>query len=313
MIEVENLSKNYGPHLGIDRLTFSVEKGEVIGFLGPNGAGKTTTMRILTCFFPATSGKAVVAGFDCFEDSFEVRRRIGYLPENVPLYGDMVVGDYLAFVAGAKGVEHKAVKQAVTRTMGDCGLEAVAGRMIGKLSKGYRQRVGLAQALVNDPEILILDEPTNGLDPKQIKEIRKLIGRLAEQRTIILSTHILPEVSAVCERVIIINEGKLVAIDKPENLTANPGKTSRLFLRIAGDNEEITKALAAIEGLKAVRQVSANGDDCGFIAELAEGKQAEQSILPVILANNWKLNEMRSAENSLEDIFIQLVTKDEDT
>ncbi len=313
MIEVENLTKSYGPHLGIDRLTFSAEKGETVGFLGPNGAGKTTTMRILTCFFPATSGKAVVAGYDCFEESFEVRKRIGYLPENVPLYGDMIVNDYLTFVAGAKGVDRKAVKQAVTRTMGDCGLEAVAGRAISKLSKGYKQRVGLAQALVNDPEILILDEPTNGLDPRQIKEIRKLISRLAEQRTIILSTHILSEVSMMCERVIIINKGKLVAIDKPENLTANSRKSSKLFLRIAGDNEKITKALAKIKGLKSVESVSASGDDNGFTVELAEGMQGEQSILPVIIANNWKLNEMRSVETSLEDVFIQLVTEEDGT
>ncbi len=312
MIEVEDLTKSYGPNLGIEHLTFSVEKGETIGFLGPNGAGKTTTMRILTCFFPATSGKAVVAGYDCFEDSFEVRKRIGYLPENVPLYGDMVVSDYLTFVAGAKGVETKAVKQAVARTMDDCGLEAVSGRMIRKLSKGYRQRVGLAQALVNDPEILILDEPTNGLDPKQIKEIRKLVDRLAEQRTIILSTHILPEVSAMCERVIIINEGKLVAVDKPENLTANRGKTSRLFLRIAGDGQKITRELAKADGLKAVEQISTDDNGHGFVVELAKGKKSEQSILPIILTNNWTLNEMRPAENSLEDIFIQLVTKDDD-
>ena len=215
MIEVEDLTKSYGSHLGIEGITFSANKGETIGFLGPNGAGKTTTMRILTCFFPATSGKAVVAGYDCFEDSFEVRKRIGYLPESVPLYGDMMVDDYLAFVAGIKGVESKAVKRTVTRTMGDCGLETVAGRPIRELSKGYRQRVGLAQALVNDPEILILDEPTNGLDPKQIKEIRRLIKELAEQRTIILSTHILPEVSMMCERVVIINKGKLVAVGIP--------------------------------------------------------------------------------------------------
>ena len=313
MIEVENLTKNYGPHIGIDGLTFSAEKGETIGFLGPNGAGKTTTMRILTCFFPATSGKAVVAGYDCFEDSFEVRKRIGYLPENVPLYGDMIVSDYLTFVAGAKGVERKRVKQAVTRTMGDCGLETVAGRAISKLSKGYRQRVGLAQALVNDPEILILDEPTNGLDPRQIKEIRKLISRLAEQRTIILSTHILPEVSMMCERVIIINKGKLVAIDRPENLTANLGNSSKIFLRIAGDNEKIAKALAKIEGLTSVEPVSANGEGNGYIVELVQGRQGEQSILPVIVANNWKLNEMRSVETSLEDVFIQLVREEDGT
>ncbi|MCP4326934.1 MAG: ATP-binding cassette domain-containing protein [Alphaproteobacteria bacterium] len=311
MIEVENLTKSYGSHLGIDGLTFSARKGEAMGFLGPNGAGKTTTMRILTCFFPATSGTAVVAGYDCFEDSFEVRKRVGYLPESVPLYKDMIVNDYLAFVAGVKGVESKAVKQAVTRTMGDCGLDAVAGRPISELSKGYRQRVGLAQALVNDPEILILDEPTNGLDPKQIKEFRKLISELAEQRTIVLSTHILPEVSAVCERVVIINKGKLVAVDRPENLTANLRDSLRLFLRITGDEEQIAKALGEVKGVEKVAPVPAANGSNGFIVELAEGVDGEQSILPIVLSNNWKLNEMRSVETSLEDVFIQLVTKDD--
>jgi len=311
MIEVENLTKNYGSHRGIDDITFSARKGETIGFLGPNGAGKTTTMRILTCFFPATSGKAVVAGYDCFEDSFEVRKRVGYLPENVPLYKDMTIDDYLAFVAGIKGVESKAVKKTVARTMGDCGLESVAGRLIGELSKGYRQRVGLAQALVNDPEILILDEPTNGLDPKQIKEIRKLITELAGQRTIILSTHILPEVSMVCDRVVIINKGKLVAVDTPDNLTAGQRDLSRLFLQITGDREQIAKALGAVEGVKKVEQAPVANGGNGFIIELAKGADGEQSILPMIVSNNWKLNEMRSVETSLEDVFIQLVTKED--
>ncbi len=311
MIEVENLTKNYGSHLGIDGITFSAQKGETIGLLGPNGAGKTTTMRILTCFFPATSGKAVVAGYDCFEDSFEVRKRIGYLPESVPLYGDMIVDDYLAFVAGVKGVESKAVKQTVVRTMGDCGLDAVAGRPISQLSKGYRQRVGLAQALVNDPEILILDEPTNGLDPKQIKEIRKLMVELAEQRTIVLSTHILPEVSMVCERVIIINKGKLVAVDRPENLIANLRDSSRLFLRVTGDPEQVAKALGDITGVKKVDRTSAANGSNGFFVELAEGADCEQSILPIIVRNNWQLNEMRAVEASLEDVFIQLATEED--
>ncbi|MDP6692236.1 MAG: ATP-binding cassette domain-containing protein [Alphaproteobacteria bacterium] len=312
MIEVEDLTKSYGSHLGIEGLTFSAKKGETIGFLGPNGAGKTTTMRILTCYFPATSGKATVAGFDCFEDSFEVRKRIGYLPENVPLYGDMIVDDYLAFVAGIKGVDGRAVKQTVVRTMGDCGLDAVAGRPIGELSKGYRQRVGLAQALVNDPEILILDEPTNGLDPRQIKEIRKLIGDLAERRTIVLCSHILPEVSMVCERVIIINKGKLVAVDTPENLIANLRDASRLFLRIGGEGDRIAEALRAIQGIGKVEPAPGGGDgDNGFVVELKKGADGEQSILPVIVANNWKLNEMRTMETSLEDVFIQLVTEED--
>lgn len=311
MIEVTDLTKSYGSHLGIDGITFSAQKGETIGFLGPNGAGKTTTMRILTCFFPATSGKAVVAGYDCFEDSFEVRKRVGYLPENVPLYRDMIVDDYLAFVAGVKGVESKEVKRTVTRTMGDCGLDAVAGRLISELSKGYRQRVGLAQALVNDPEILILDEPTNGLDPKQIKDIRKLIKELSEQRTIILSTHILPEVSMVCDRVVIINNGKLVAVDTPENLIANQHDSLRLFLRITGDGKQIAKALGEIKGVKKVAPAPAANGGGGFFVELAKGADGEQSILPIIVSNNWKLNEMRAVETSLEDVFIQLVTKED--
>jgi ABC-2 type transport system ATP-binding protein len=315
MIEVEDLTKTYGSHVGIEGLTFSAEKGETIGFLGPNGAGKTTTMRILTCYFPATSGRATVAGYDCFEDSFEVRKRIGYLPENVPLYGDMIVDDYLSFVAGIKGVESRAVKQAVVRTMGDCGLEAVTGRPISELSKGYRQRVGLAQALVNDPEILILDEPTNGLDPRQIKEIRKLIGDLASRRTIILCSHILPEVSMICERVVIINKGKLVAVDTPDNLTANLRDSSRLFLRIGGDGAQIAKALGTIQGIGKVEPAASRGDggDGGnsFVVELEKGADGEQSILPVILANNWKLHEMRAMETSLEDVFIELVTEED--
>lgn len=311
MIEVENLTKSYGAHRGIEDITFSAQKGETIGFLGPNGAGKTTTMRILTCFFPATSGKAIVAGYDCFEDSFEVRKRIGYLPESVPLYGDMVVDDYLAFAAGIKGVESKAVRNTVVRVIGDCGLETVAGRLIGELSKGYRQRVGLAQALVNDPEILILDEPTNGLDPQKIKEIRKLIGELAEQRTIILSTHILPEVSMMCERVVIINKGKLVAVDRLENLTANLRDSSRVFIRISGDFKQIAKALGAVEGFVKVEPAPSAEDGNGFIVELEKGADSEQSILPIIVANKWKLHEMRAVETSLEDAFIQLVTEEE--
>ncbi len=312
MIEVEDLTKDYGSHRGIDGLTFSAEKGEVMGFLGPNGAGKTTTMRILTCFFPATSGKAIVAGYDCFEDSFEVRKRIGYLPENVPLYKDMVVEEYLSFVAGIKGIEAKKIRNKIIHTMGDCGLEAVSGRLIGELSKGYRQRVGLAQALVNDPEILILDEPTNGLDPSQIKEIRKLITQLANQRTVILSSHILPEVSMVCRKIVIINNGKLVAMDTPENLTSHVKETSKMFLQISGNPHEIVRALDKIKGINNVErdQSVATNDSNGFIVSLTKGTNVAQSIPPVIISNNWNLIEMRSLDANLEDVFIQLVTNE---
>lgn len=313
MIEVENLTKDYGSHRGIDGLTFTAGKGEVMGFLGPNGAGKTTTMRILTCFFPATSGKAVVAGYDCFEDSFEVRKRIGYLPENVPLYKDMVVKEYLTFVAGIKGIEVKEVTQRVAHTMGDCGLEGVSGRLIGELSKGYRQRVGLAQALVNNPKILILDEPTNGLDPSQIKEIRKLITDISSQRTVILSTHILPEVSMMCKNVVIINEGKLVATGTPDELTSRLKETSRMFLQISGDPQKVAKVLAEIEGVNRVERdptADANGSSA-FIVDLAKGPKVGQSIPPAIISNNWDLTEMRAMDATLEDVFIQLITKED--
>ena len=312
MIEVEDLTKRYGSHLAIDGITFTVEKGQVLGFLGPNGAGKTTTMRILTCYFPPTSGKARVAGFDCFEDSLEVRKRIGYLPENVPLYKDMKVEEYLSFVAKIKGVETRQVKKMVGRVMDDCGIAGVSGRVIGELSKGYRQRVGLSQALVNDPEILILDEPTNGLDPNQIRDIRKLIKALSGERTVILCTHILPEVSMVCGRVIIINEGKVVAIDTPENLAQQLQKSSTVFVRIAGPADEVAVAIQAIEGVKSVERTRSSGDDAhAYIVEFDEGSNVTRTIPPAIVARNWDLLEIRSVEASLEDIFIQLVTKEE--
>src|SRR3989338_853397 len=242
MIEVENLTKEYGEFRAVDNISFSVEKGEILGFLGPNGAGKTTVMRILTCFFPPTKGRAIVAGFNCFEDSLNVRKRIGYLPERVPLYEDMKVSDYLRFVAAIKGTPAKEVKRQVEKVMDDCSLSDVSNKLIKAVSRGYRQRVGIAQALVNDPEVLILDEPTVGLDPKQIKEIRKLIKDLAGRHTVILSTHILPEVSILCGRVIIINKGKVVAVDRPENLAAEGSR--RMFLRINGNAPAIEQALS---------------------------------------------------------------------
>ncbi|NIR14287.1 MAG: ATP-binding cassette domain-containing protein [Desulfobacterales bacterium] len=313
MIEVENVTKVYGQHRAIDGITFSMEEGEVLGFLGPNGAGKTTLMRILTCFFPATQGRAVVAGFDCFADSLEVRRRIGYLPERVQLYEDMKVRDYLSFVAGIKGVPRRDIRGRVARTMGDCGVDGVSNRVIGNLSRGYRQRVGLAQALINDPEVLILDEPTVGLDPKQIKEIRKLIKDLAGKRTVILSTHILPEVSMVCGRVIIINKGKLVAIDTPENLTSRIQSSSKMLLRISGASPvEIEQQLGKVSGVKSVTiDESILKGPCGFIVEVGEERDVRRNLHPAIVNEGWELAEMRSLEMSLEDVFIKLVTREE--
>ncbi len=309
MIEVEHLTKDYGPHRAIDDISFTVEQGEILGFLGPNGAGKTTMMRILTCFFPPTMGRALVAGYDCFEDSLNVRKRIGYLPERVPLYEDMNVCDYLAFSAGIKGVPAKEIRRKVAQVTGDFGLDQYSNRAISALSRGYRQRVGLAQAVVNDPDILILDEPTVGLDPKQIKEIRKIIKELAGKCTVILSTHILPEVSLLCGRVIIINQGKLVAVDRPENLVS--AKLTKMFLRINGNPNEIEQELGRLNGVKDVgRRPAATKDSAGFIVEFDEEERLRKSLHSLIAQKRWELMEMRPMETSLEDIFIKLVTKE---
>lgn len=311
MIQVENLTKNYGSYQALKGISFTVKKGEILGFLGPNGAGKTTTMRILTGFFPATSGKAVVAGFDVFEEPMEVRRRIGYLPESVPLYRDMVVADYLRFTAGIKGVKKYDIDGVVKKVMDDCALHDVSHKFIGELSKGYRQRVGLAQSLVNDPDVLILDEPTIGLDPKQIIEIRKLIKGLAGRRTIILSTHILPEVSMTCQRVIIINKGEVVAVDTPQNLTSRIQGGNKLILKIDGDSKSVLDELNGIKGVVRVGKKEALTSTLNeYLVEMEDGVDVRKEFAPRIVKNNWGLFEMRPFEMSLEDIFIKLVTKE---
>ncbi len=314
MIEVQDLTKTFGQHTAVEGITFGAEKGEILGFLGPNGAGKTTTMRMLTCFFPPTSGKAIVAGHDCFEESLEVRKRIGYLPESVPIYRDMSVRGYLSFVAGVKGMEHKEIKKGVVRAMGDCGIDDVADRLISEISKGYRQRVGLAQALVNDPEVLILDEPTVGLDPKQIRGIRQLIRDLAGKRTVILSTHILPEVSMICGRVVIVNKGKLVAVDTPANLTTRLRSSNHMGLWVVGPPDAVMQALRKVSGVRKVERRDpdpAFPDAHGFTVMLDEGADARRTLPPVIIGNNWDLMELRSLEMSLEEVFIKLVTTEE--
>jgi len=234
MIEAEGLTKYYGPLPAIRDVTFTVERGEVVGFLGPNGAGKSTTIRILTCYMPPTTGVARIDGLDCFARSLEVRERVGYLPESVPLYVELTVKGFLRFAAGAKGVEGKKLEREVGRVIAICGLENAANRIIGHLSKGFRQRVGLAQALLNNPSVLVLDEPTIGLDPAHIIEIRRLIEELREEHTILLSSHILPEVAQICQRVLIINKGQIVATDTPANLTRQLQKSAQIQLRIAG-------------------------------------------------------------------------------
>lgn len=310
MIRVEKLTKSYGNYQALKEITFSVEKGEILGFLGPNGAGKTTTMRILTCFFPATDGKATVAGFDVFEEPQEVKKRIGYMPESVPLYRDMTVSTYLSFVAGIKGVQTRDIRKKVEVVMGDCGLTHMSNKLINELSKGYRQRVGLAQALVNEPEVLILDEPTAGLDPKQIIEIRKLIKELAGKRTVILSTHILPEVSMTCQRVVIINEGRVVAVDTPQNLTSKIQGAGRILVKVDGPWQEIIKGL---QGIKGVNRVDRKDDGNGvseFVIDTAKGLDLRKEIAPVTVKNGWELLELRPVEMSLEEIFVKLVTKE---
>lgn len=310
MIQVENLTKHYGPIPAIENISFTVEKGEVLGFLGPNAAGKTTTMRILTCFFPATSGSARVAGFDVFKNSIDVRRRIGYLPENVPLYTDMSVTKYLSFAAEIKGVPFRERKKSVEKVIDYCGIGQFSGRLIGKLSKGYRQRVGLAQAILNDPEVLILDEPTVGLDPKQIIDIRNLIKEMAGKRTVILSTHILPEVSMTCQRVIIINQGRVVTIDTPQNLNKKLQKSTEIKLTVEGPSDEIAKSLQAVNGVLSVTKKDTRNNQNSFLVKSDKDIDVRKDISKTVVTNSWGLLEMRSVDMSLEDIFIKLVTEE---
>jgi len=313
LIEVKGLTKYYGPKMAISQVTFRVEKGEILGLLGPNAAGKTTTIRILTCYMPATEGSARVAGFDVFEDSLEVRRRIGYLPENPPLYNDMTVTQYLDFVSKIKGVDGYDRKKKVQEITDLCHIEDVRDTLIGKLSKGYKQRVGLAQALVHDPEIIILDEPTIGLDPKQIIEVRELVKNLGGKHTVILSSHILPEVSQVCQRVVIINEGLVVAEDTPENLTSQLKGAERLFLDVEGPAQEVAQK---IENLAGITQVTLEGSTrqgrSGFLVESELNRDVRKELAATIIRGGWGLLEMRPVGMSLEEIFLHLTTKEEE-
>lgn len=313
MIEVENLCKFYGSVAAIRDVSFHVEKGEILGFLGPNGAGKTTTMRILTGYFPATSGTARVAGFDVFNQLDEVRKRIGYLPENVPLYTDMSVDSYLDFAAQIKGISGKDRKQAVNKVVSDCGLETMRHRLIKKLSKGYRQRVGLAQALVNDPEVLILDEPTVGLDPKQIKEIRSLVKDLSGRRTVILSTHILPEVSMTCNRVVIIHQGRIIAADTLANLTQQNATNTEILATVRGDVDRVENIVRAIPGVRNVARDTdkSNGrSDQGQVLRVGLPTEPDLrgKVARAITDSGAELIDLRSREITLEDVFIRSIS-----
>lgn len=312
MIEVKNLTRYYGQKPAIQNVTFNVEKGEVLGFLGPNAAGKTTTMRILTCYMPATSGTAKVAGFDVFDQSMEVRRRIGYLPETPPLYPEMTVESYLKFVGKIKGVDSRDLKKRVDKVMDLVNIDNVRKTIVGKLSKGYRQRVGLAQALVHDPEVLILDEPTVGLDPKQIIDVRKLIKSLGGDRTIILSTHILPEVSQTCTRVVIINEGQVVAEDTPENLTRRLQGNEKIYVEVEGPVEAIEKELQSLEIVSSVAREKQTNGKVSFIVESIPNRDIRKDIAKTIVQKGWGLFEMRPVGMSLEEVFLRLTTKEEE-
>jgi ABC-2 type transport system ATP-binding protein len=310
VIEVQHLTKRYGPFTAVDDVSFKVERGEILGFLGPNGAGKTTTMRILTGYMPPTDGKAVVAGYDVLEQPIEAKRRTGYLPETPPLYVDMTVRDYLAFCARIKGVPRADRKARVATVMEKTRIADMATRHCGKLSKGYRQRVGLAQALLHNPDVLILDEPTAGLDPKQIIETRKLIKELAGDHTIILSTHILPEVSQTCQRVVIINKGHVVAVDTPDNLTSRLRGSETLFVQVDAMGADAAAALTAVPGVRRVAPADVRGDAVAFEVDSESGRDVRRDLAAAVVNRGWGLLELRPMRMSLEEIFLHLTTED---
>lgn len=316
MIKVEGLTKRYARTVAVDNISFEVEKGQIVGFLGPNGAGKTTTMRVLTCFLPPTSGKATVAGFDVLENPMEVKKRIGYLPETPPLYPEMEVIEYLKFVGKLKGISSRDIAGRVDEVMRRCAVADVSHKLIGKLSKGYRQRVGLAQAIIHNPDVLILDEPTSGLDPKQIIETRELINSLAGEHTIILSTHILSEVEHSCERVIIISQGKLVAIDSVANLTnrLRGSEAVALELQTSGGRPnptEVQQRLETVSGVSRVMMKESRDERLIFEIESLQGRQIRADLARTVVNSGWNLNELRSVGLSLEDIFLQLTAAEQ--
>ncbi|MEO6053191.1 MAG: ATP-binding cassette domain-containing protein [Chthoniobacterales bacterium] len=306
MIQVENLTKTYAGVPALRGISFEVAKGEIVGFLGPNGAGKSTTMRILSGFLPATSGVARVAGYDVFKDSFKARERIGYMPENVPLYPDMRVTEYLNYRAGLKGVRPRRVKERVEDVKELCNLKEVDRKLIGALSKGYRQRVGLADALLHEPDLLILDEPTIGLDPNQIRQVRELIKNLGRHHTILLSTHILSEVEMTCSRVVIINNGKIEASDTPRNLRANLGGNGQIRLDVRlKDAEPARKALAAIEGVSEVISET-EGEWTRFRLNPALDADPRERIFELVKKENWSIRELSRTRATLEDVFAEI-------
>src|SRR5262245_28528863 len=303
MIEVENLTKRYGRTTAVDHVSFRVQKGEILGFLGPNGAGKTTTMRVLTCYLPPTEGSARVAGYDVFEQPLEVKRRVGYLPETPPLYPDMDVVEYLDFCAKIKGVPKAARRARVDDAIGKTRLGEVRHKQTGRLSKGFRQRVGLAQAILHNPDVLILDEPTAGLDPKQIIETRELIKGLGGEHTVVLSTHILPEVSMTCGRVVIINGGRVVAEDTPENLTQRLKGGASLKLEVRGDSEAVLRVIGAVPGVLSARARAGAGEVQEVEVDVEPGSDVRADLARAVVQAGLGLLELQRMGMSLEEIF----------
>lgn len=313
MIEIQNLTKRYGQITAVNNISFTVNKGEILGFLGPNGAGKSTTMNIITGYIPSTEGTVKVDGYDILESPREVKKRIGFLPEQPPVYMDMTVIDYLNFVADLKKVDKKQKRSQISDIMELVKIGDHRNRLIKNLSKGYKQRVGLAQALVGSPEVLILDEPTVGLDPKQIIEIRKLIKALGKEHTIILSSHILPEVSAVCERIVIINKGEIAAIDTPENLSKGLGSASKLTATISGPRSSVENAIREIYGVKYVEATSSrDSDTTTYVIESDKDVDIRKPLFFAMARLGYPIIELKSLSMSLEDIFLQIVTEEKE-
>jgi ABC-2 type transport system ATP-binding protein len=311
MIQVQSLSKRFGPTVAVENVSFEVKRREVVGFLGPNGAGKTTTMRMLTCYLPPDGGMAKIADFDIATQSIEVRKRIGYLPESAPLYTEMGVVDYLDFIAEVRGLSAGQRRQRVQAMIDVCGLGDVIKKDIGELSEGYKQRVGLAQTLIHDPDVLILDEPTSGLDPNQIIQIRELIRDIGREKTVILSTHILPEVTATCSRVIIIHNGKIAADGTPAELAGRLQGGDRLFVTVRGPQPEVEGRMAALTGVKGLRAIETLGEGrVRYEVRVGDGGDPAERIFQMAADQRWPLSEIRPDASSLEDVFIQLTQSD---
>ena len=312
MIKAANLTKRFGRTKAIDDLSFEVKRGEIVGLLGPNGAGKTTIMRILSCFMPATGGTVAVAGFDVFRDSLEIRRRIGYLSENVSLYRDMRVSEYLHYRGRLKGLSRERLRARLEEVISRCGLAEVKRNIIGRLSKGYTQRVGLADSLLHEPELLILDEPTIGLDPGQVRHIRDLIKSLARRHTVLLSSHVLPEVEMTCQRVLIINRGRIVASDTPNNLVGLMKGNPRFVAEVKGSRDAVLRRLEAIIGVVKV-SCEPLGEWNRFTCECEKGRDIREELSRTVFASNWTLRELRAEKRNLEDVFLAMITEDGDS